>query len=338
MDSQLIQRTRYVLKNRFEYVDSCPTNMFSIACKQLLNWLKSHFILSSIIDFLSTQNQASKSILETIVNDSYSAGGSFDPGSYEAETIIDHIAICFHAFCVISEVNDEVGGHKEIKRFVVKYLTGKDHRKESEVITSELRKIVIQGLHKFLDEELDGKYALHGVLQKYRKSCEWFHKSHLRSIIKGNGDGKTGEKSLAYNLYEYIFNQGIEFFIEPTSPSGEIDIILRGNDGSYICIDAKYIKKNANRSEINTKLSHGFHQVFRYCEDYNEQFGFLVTFIETKKRILLPLKELDNLQYLSIGSKVIFYFPILISDELSASKSGKAEEVSFEYEKLITEL
>ena len=72
--------------------------------------------------------------------------------------------------------------------------------------------------------------------------------------------------------------QGVEFIVEPSSAGGEVDLVLRDSNGRYLLIDAKYVREGAARNEILKKLSYGFHQVMRYCEDYNKPSGFLVTF------------------------------------------------------------
>jgi hypothetical protein len=83
-------------------------------------------------------------------------------------------------------------------------------------------------------------------------------------------------------------------------------------------------------------MNSGFHQVARYCEDYREPEGFLVSFIRTSKRISLDLDESDGLRFLKLGGKTIYYLSVQISDEPSASKSGKAEEVIITKEELVS--
>jgi hypothetical protein len=83
-------------------------------------------------------------------------------------------------------------------------------------------------------------------------------------------------------------------------------------------------------------MNSGFHQVARYCDDDHEPEGFLVSFIRTPKRISLELEESDGLWFLKLGGKTIYYLPVQISDEPSASKSGKAEEVIITKEELVS--
>ena len=47
-------------------------------------------------------------------------------------------------------------------------------------------------------------------------------------------------------------------------------------------------------------------------------------------------EELDGLRFLKLGGKTIYYLPVQISNEASASKSGKAEEVIITKVELVT--
>lgn len=101
-------------------------------------------------------------------------------------------------------------------------------------------------------------------------------------------------------------------------------------------LDAKYVPENASRSLIVEKIAAGFHQVYRYCEDFNKPEGFLVCFNRTPKRITLKLEEADGLNYLRIGGRMVYYLAVSISDEPTASRSGRAEDVHIASEELVS--
>jgi hypothetical protein len=146
---------------------------------------------------------------------------------------------------------------------------------------------------------------------------------------------RTGERALAVDLQEYVFDQQVEFVIEPVSASGETDLILKDPEGGRLILDDKYIADNASRSEVLKKLSDGFHQVYRYCDDYNEAVGFLVVFVRSTKRLALELEESDGTRFLGLGGKTIYYIEVHISEEPSASRSGQAEEIQISRAELI---
>ena len=115
--------------------------------------------------------------------------------------------------------------------------------------------------------------------------------------------------------------------MEPVSGSGEPDLVLREPAGRYVVVDAKYIKADDSPSDVRRKLAAGFHQVARYCDDYQEPSGHVVVFSESRKRISPELEEADGWRFLRMGGRVVYYTEIWIADAPSASKLGKAEEL-----------
>jgi hypothetical protein len=193
----------------------------------------------------------------------------------------------------------------------------------------------IDGVFEYLDEQIDTRNVIYSILLKYKQHCEWFHRGALRAIADAGLDGAKGERSLARHLQKYVFNQHVEFVVEPSSSSGEADLILREPGGRYLIIDAKYLPSEAETADIRKKIASGFHQVARYCEDYREPEGFLVSFVRSIKRISLELEESDGLTFLRLEGRTIYYLSVLISDEPPASKSGKAEEVNITRKELV---
>jgi len=194
---------------------------------------------------------------------------------------------------------------------------------------------IIDGLGVYLDECLDARNVLQAVLLKYKQRCEWFHRNRLCAIADTGLEGRKGERALALDLHEYILDQGVEFYVEPASVSGEADIVLRDPDGWHLILDAKYIPEKASRSEIVEILASGFNQVVRYCKDYNETEGFLVVFTRTPKKIRLELEEDDGLRYLKLGGKTVYYLEIDIATLPSASREGRATEFEISAEELV---
>ena len=327
MDEQLIQRSRYLLRSRIRRVQTSPKYLFPSACKQLLDWINNHPIFSPIIKKLENINPEAKSEIENIVANLKEKNQRTDFRIIIAENFIEHAATCYHITNGIANLFglDEQIMYEGINQFAT-LITNENHFKISESI-EPVRDFAIDGLFEYLDEQLDNRNAIYGLLMKYKQRCEWFYKNELRELTLNGHNGLKGERALAVDLQKYIFDQGVEFIIEPVSSSGEVDLILRASEGKYLIIDAKYIKDDIPKSAIIQKISSGFHQVMRYCEDYNEPEGFLVTFLNTDKRISLEISEADGFPFFTIGSKVIYHIFINICDEPSASKSGKAEEI-----------
>jgi hypothetical protein len=102
-------------------------------------------------------------------------------------------------------------------------------------------------------------------------------------------------------------------------------------------MDPKYIAAGSPPSEFKRRLASGFHQVARYCHDFNEAAGYLVVYIEDIKTPRLELDTVDGFGFLSINGKQVYYVPVHIADAPSASKAGTAEEVVIGKNELIKE-
>jgi len=333
MDPQVIQRTRYVLRARFRRTQTCPPGLFPSACKQLLSWLENHPVLSSLVTRLASLGTESREQIDKVIADA-TAGGVCS-GFYAATSTEEHAALCLHVVRAVTTTGELQPGVRDYTfQHLAEYLTGQGY--EAEEAIRPLRDVAVDGVYEYLDEQIGTRNVIYSILLRYKQRSEWFHRTELRGIADDGPEGVTGERGLARDLDEYVFNQHVEFIIEPRSSSGEADLILREPGGRYLVIDAKYVPVDSTRSAIRDQMNSGFHQVARYCEDYREPEGFLVPFIRTSKRISLELEESDGLRFLKLGGKTIYYLPVQISDEPSASKSGKAEEVIITKEELVS--
>jgi hypothetical protein len=199
-----------------------------------------------------------------------------------------------------------------------------------------VRDVAVDGFYEYLDEHLDSRNAVMGLLLKYKQRSEWFRRERLRAIAAAGLEGqRPGELSLAVDMREYVFDEGVEFTIEPTSASGEADLVLRDTSGEHIVIDAKYLPPGVTPSVIKEKLAAGFHQVARYCDDFQEPSGYLVVFINDARTPRLQLDERDGFRFLTVKGKVVYYVPISIADLPSASKSGPAQEIDVAQDELL---
>lgn len=336
MDPQVIQRTRYVLRARIRPTQTCPFALFPSACDHLLTWLKNHPVLSSLVTRLESLSTESQKQIQKIVADAPKVLGYYDPGFYTATSTEEHAALCQH---VVRAVTNTTGMQQHVRDVVLirlaQYLTGPGMLNPVKAVEL-LRDVAIDGVYEYLDEQIDTRNVIYSILLKYKQRSEWFHQKRLRAIADEGLEGVKGERGLARDLDEYVFDQHVEFIIESRSSSGEADLILREPGGRYLIIDAKYVPVDSTRSTIRDQMNSGFHQVARYCEDYREPEGFLISFVRTSKRISLELEESDGLRFLKLGGKTIYYLPVQISEEPSASRSGKAEEVIIIKEELVS--
>jgi hypothetical protein len=109
MDPVLVQRTRYILRTRFNRAQTCPPAMLGSVCAQLLGWLNTHPVTAAHISGLkqlsSTDAPAAvykveDDILEGVA--SVFEGYSYNPGFYNATDIEQHAALCLAILEIVS--------------------------------------------------------------------------------------------------------------------------------------------------------------------------------------------------------------------------------------------
>jgi len=248
---------------------------------------------------------------------------------YIADTVLEHAALSLAVLDRIATSASREVDQEDLLREMAIAITGRSWGIDESL--EAIRDVALDGLYEWIDEKIDSRNAVLGLLLKYKQRSEWFGRERLRSLAAGGG-----ERSLAVELQQYIFDQGVEFTIEPTSSSGEPDLVLRDTDDSHVIIDAKYIAPGSPPSEYKRKLGHGFHQVARYCHDFNEPVGYLVVFLADNKTPMLPLAVQDGFSFLEVNGKNVYYVPVAIADAPSASRAGRAEEVAISMSDLIT--
>jgi hypothetical protein len=95
-------------------------------------------------------------------------------------------------------------------------------------------------------------------------------------LDKTRSNTKKGEQVLAFELYEYLHDQGVQFHIEPKPVSGRIDLISSQIGKDRLVADVKvFDPKSGHDCGYVIK---GFRQVYDYARDFNEPFGYLVIF------------------------------------------------------------
>lgn len=336
MDSSLVQRTRYVLHSRVRRAQKCNLYLFESACRSLLSWIDNHPALGPTMAHLEGLEAALQTELEEMLEKARSEDNLTDTELAFNPTTADHFAaVAAHVVRAASQCDllPKNKGNQVLQKLYRLLTNG--HSYQTADYVEAVRDVAIDGLYEYLDEQLDARNAVWGIIQKYKQRSEWFGRARLRAVADTGMEGLTGERGLALNLQEYVLDQGAEFYVEPTSASGEVDLLLRDPEGRHLIIDAKYVAADESRAQVIRKLRDGFHQVYRYCQDLNEPSGFLVAFYRNTTRVFLDLEESDGLNSLGIGGKRIYFQDIHISEEPSASRSGKAEEFRITRDELV---
>lgn len=327
MDPRLVQRSRYLLQARVRRAKSCPPSLFGTSCAHLLAWLRQHPLIAPMMADL--QRGAA-----TFAEMTDGSEESHSDIQHIANTLEEHAALSYAVLDRIATARSRDVSEPDLVREMAIAVTGRGTSYDDAL--DIVRDVAVDGLYEWIDEKIDSRNVMMGLLIKYKQRSEWFRRQRLREIAKHGLEKQIGgERALAIDLQEYIFDQGVEFTIEPTSASGEPDLILRDTDGSHVIVDPKYIPSGAAPSEFKRRLASGFHQVARYCDDYNEPAGYLVVYIEDTKTPRLDLDIVDGFAFISINGKQVYYVPVHIADAPSASRAGTAEVVVIERSELV---
>lgn len=202
---------------------------------------------------------------------------------------------------------------------------------EAELVKKYFLEIYFLFFLDILIEKLNDKELVLHSLVRFKQECEWFRSAELSELYELNKS--KGEKKLAQQLYRYLFNEGIELYIEPSSTSGEIDLIADQKTKNKLLIEAKIFNgKTSKKSIIN-----GFQQIYNYCNDYNENIGYLIIFKTCEDNLQLNLDQSEEkLSFCTFNNKLIYFLLIDIHNyEKSASKRGELNPIILTKDELI---
>lgn len=153
-------------------------------------------------------------------------------------------------------------------------------------LTSQLRAFVemfVDPLVTYLEDRLEDGSSILGILERYKKRTEWFHRRQLFELYRS--DTTRGESSLDAHLREYLVDQGISYpFSQPTSPSGDADIVANLDSTDPLALEVK-IFGGPNEYD-RAYIRKGFAQAYRYAVDYNLPAGYLAVFNLSDKLLL----------------------------------------------------
>ncbi len=198
-----------------------------------------------------------------------------------------------------------------------------------------VRKVFLSAFHDYIEEQLDDTRLTLTLLTRYKHRCEWFHRERLNALY--HGDTKNGEANLARDLYEYLFDQGLQFHIEPKSADGIPDLIGDQTDDGRIVADAKIFDGDGRGKDYIIK---GFNQVYTYTRNYNEPVGYMVIFRVCDTDLNFDVSGTGmSAPFVTHNGKTIFFINVDIhAYGTSASKRGKVRCVTIQESELITKV
>jgi len=317
MEDKYIQSLRYKLQKRVRRVNSADTSQFSISLKHLLLFIDSMPLLAAVRDDLLARTTHSM-IDETAGR--ICKGETLFGDTEEESAAIGYVIL--RRFCNEPESVD--------------FLNIAHHWRAASDIGESLdfaRTAFLEPIYEYLDEHVDDQQAILYVLRRYKQRCEWFRSEGLRATV--TSDTQHGEKRLAFDLYEYLHEQGISFYIEPRSASGIADLVAEQIGTDRVVADAKLFWPEHSKGK--PYILSAFHQAYTYARDFNEPCAYLVIYKLSTEDINFLVPPIPTMfPALIVNNKTIFFIVVdLCEHGVPASKRGVLRSYEVTAEELI---
>lgn len=336
MEYELIQRTRYMLESRVRRVRVCSRPNLAGACRILWSWMHSTTIIRGIIAPLEIR-------ADEIWEEIRDVGAKLQKREqFEAVSLATEIDLAAAGLAALRRLSDSASRPDDSRETLqLNYLLFEEPQRiysaKSEDLLAAFRDHALDAISQYIDENLDTRNVILGILRRYKVRCERFRKQRLRAIASAGLEKLDGERALAVDLYEYLHDQGIEFLAEPKTGAGEPDLIAHRSAARELLADAKYLRHDDTPSKIKTVLFDGLRQVLDYCKEESRAIGYLIVFSEADRILEFKAMHIDDVfPCVRIDGTTIYYLMIDIADIRSASKRGRAEKIVIDVAEAIT--
>jgi hypothetical protein len=308
MDSQYLQRQRFQLQKRFRRMNSCSHMVFHSAMVQLWNYLHAQPLLLGILTRFRAETPAYTNEITAL-----KAQRSMEQFSTEAE-------MEGFVFRVIEHCCNQPLGDLGPEVHIAHTLSSQSNHDQA---LDRFREIFLEPFCEHLDDALDQQAAVLSLLVKYKRKVEWFEREELARIAE------AGERALARHLYAYLFDQGLDFHIEPQSASGEADLV-----SPDLILDAKVFDRVSRNVAY---VTHGVNQLHTYTRDFNQTAGYLVIYRTCPEDLHFSVAAAnDVVPHINVGGKTLYFLVIDICQyDAGASKRGSLKAYSVDEATLV---
>lgn len=310
----MLRDLRVKIRNRHSRISACTHREFLPLTRQFFAFVAASPILTAVVKEVIARNpkvveEASTENLSVLVY---------------GETAEEAAAIAYTKWKRYADRNDTY----EYYQHVTGHCQGFDDGLE------KYREWYVEPLFDHLDEILEDSNIVLATLTRYKHKVEWYRREELQRLFSTNQS--TGENVLAKHMYEYLFDQGIAFVVEPKIASGRPDAVSLEDSNHPFIGDAK-IFDAASRGA--TYIKKGLYQVYQYCLDCNEAVGYLIVFNVSDKQLRLEMPSSENAPRFEYNHKTIFVIIIDIhAYEGTASKRAIPESVTITAEEMVREV
>jgi hypothetical protein len=182
---------------------------------------------------------------------------------------------------------------------------------------------------------LDDANVVLAMLIRYKQKVEWYRRAEVLRLYED--DTSKGERTVKQHMFEFLFDQGLPFHVEPVAASGEPDVVSLHDSQHHFIGEVKVFDAEGRGKSYIKKA---FYQTYRYCVDYNEPLAYLIVFNVSRKQLRVEVSsDPDGVPRFEYNHKTIFLVVIDIHErEGTASTLGVAETVTITLAELIHEV
>ena len=301
MDKYALQTIRQKLQKRVHLLFDSESTNFPFTIKQFFHYINNHAIFKSIIENLKfrTTNLDENDEIQT----------KFGNKLFYFDTEIEQAGYAYRVIEFIAGLESD-NFYRTTLFATIRSVAAQHKREWLEVIKDDL----IKPLYYYIDEQLDDASLVLYLLAKYKKICEWFRREDLFGLYSINTE--KGEIVLRRSCLEFLFDEGIELYLETESPSGVVDFINEQSSEDPLIADTKVFTGN------KTSVKQAFNQILQYTMDFNKPFGYLIIYNVSEKDLAFALSGTEmGVPFIEYNDKTVFFIVInLFIHEESASK------------------
>lgn len=312
MHASYILNFRYKLQKRYRRLNEADQDQFFYAMRRFWAFFDQEPILRGVAEELSAGCAEAGASVERIFKQEVLEGSTEEESAALGYGVLRRFAEQDDQLAFIGLVSDHDSHAGSLDEFRTRYL---------------------RPFYDYLDERLDDRNFVLFALVRYKWLCEWFERNALFNLWTENP--QRGEKTLALHLYRNLFEQGIDFQIEPWSISGEADMVASQTSEHPLIADAKIF--NPEKSKGGSYIRQAFHQIYRYTCDHNQPIGYLVIFNTSEKQLSFDLKnESQPVPRITFNNKTVFFLQIdIFPHPESASRRKPGERINLTEQEII---
>ncbi len=288
MDPLFVQNLRYKLQKRVSRLNSVDAEIFTITLAQFWQFFNRQPTFVGIAEELLAQFPDIDRVIDQI----------FKGEALHGETEEEAAAIGYGVLC---RLIGEDGNGTRIAYLGRQYVDSVTKLYEALEVT---RECFLEPFYEYVDEQLDDQRAMLALLIRYKHRSEWFLRERLWELSQTK---RRGEKLLALDLYSYLYDQGIDFTIEPSSITGEVDLIAAQDSPDPLLLDTKIFDGDSRGKHYIRK---GFAQLYTYTQQYNKPFGYLLIYKITERDLRFSLQLQRHIPVVVHNHKTLFLITI----------------------------